>query len=84
MNITKKTGEDLIPGAKLVFNRTVETISGPREINLYWGDFTDLITPETCVLISSNTIQEQYGEKPSGMAWRSLQKHCGLNDKLDF
>ena len=84
MNIAKKTGEDQIPEAKLVFNRTVETISGPREINLYWGDFTDLINAETCVLISSNTIQEQHGEKPSGMAWRSLQKYCGLKDELNF
>lgn len=84
MSIAGKTGEDKIPDAKLIFNRSVETVSGPREIQLYWGNFVDLINSESCVLISSNTIQEQRGEKPAGMAWRSLQKHLDLKENLNF
>ena len=84
MSIERKTGEDQIPAAKLIFNRSVDTISGTREIQLYWGNYIDLITTESCVLISSNTVQEQHGEKPAGMAWRSFQKHFSLKDGLNF
>lgn len=82
--IEKKTGEDKIPPAKLLFTRTIETIAGAREIQLFWGNYLDLITRESCVLISSNTFQENNGEAPAGIAWRTLKKHYNIKRPLKF
>lgn len=82
--IVRKTGETDIPRAKLVFTRTIETIVGEREIQLFWGNFTDLITEDSCVLISSTTYAERHGEAPTGMAWRSLKNFYDISEKLPF
>ena len=82
--VEKKTGETNIPPAKLIFSRTIDTIAGEREIQLFWGNYVDLITLESCVLISSNTFQEKNGMAPVGMAWRSLKNHFSIDTPLPF
>jgi len=84
MSIARRTGEDKIPPAKLVFTRTVETVAGDREIQLFWGSFCDLITTESCVLFSSVTYNERHQGDPAGMAWRSLQQYFDITSPLNF
>lgn len=62
------------PTPQLIYTRDVETVIGSREIELYWGNFAELVNGESCVVISSAVYNERLPEKPIvGKAWDSLK-----------
>ena len=82
--VEKKTGETNIPPAKLIFSRTIDTIAGEREIQLFWGNYVDLITLEILCSHQFKHLPGKNEKAPVGMAWRSLKNHFSIDTPLPF
>ena len=78
------------PEAQLIYSRTIEVLGAMKEIQLFWGDLSSVVSSQSSVLISSNVHNENRiflnnGSQPEpiGMAWTSLKNKFQL-DEINF
>lgn len=72
---------------KLIFTQSYETDLHPKEIELYWGNLSELVTENDYVLISSTIFHGPKSPKKNhnlGGAWANLKERFHLSDDLKF
>lgn len=58
------------PKATLLYTCSVETVLGPRDVRLYWGDVATVPQKDAVIIVSSIVYQP----KVTGQAWRAVVK----------
>jgi hypothetical protein len=56
------------PKAELLYTCSVDTVLGPRDVRLYWGDVATVPQKDAVAIVSSNVYQRHV----TGQAWRAL------------
>jgi len=63
--------------AVLIYTKSIETYSGSKDIQLYWGSIASIVDPDAHTVISSTVFQGNFSERKVmnlGAAWSALDR----------